>query len=64
MAFTGLAVHAFIPLQADIGELAVGRRGNGGGITWGSSIHQAAAGVFFAASLYHGFTLVGFLRES
>ena len=54
-AFAGLAGHAVLPLQGNIVALIQGERG---AIEWTTTIHQSAAGVFFAASMYHGWTMI------
>jgi hypothetical protein len=55
-AFAGLAVHGIIPLQADIVQIIEGRRDLE--MIWTTQAHQMAAGVFFTASLYHGWNML------
>jgi hypothetical protein len=56
VAFAGLATHGILPLQEDIVEIIGGKTGSQ--IEWTTSIHQMAAGVFFSASLYHGWQVI------
>ena len=55
VAFAGLATHGVVPLQEDIVAMIQGQPGT---IQWATTVHQAAAGVFFSASLYHGWCIV------
>ena len=55
-AFAGLAVHGIIPLQADIVQIIEGRQDLQ--MIWTTQAHQMAAGVFFTASLYHGWNML------
>ena len=55
-AFAGLAVHGVIPLQANIVQIIEGRRDLE--MIWTTQVHQMAAGVFFTASLYHGWNMI------
>ena len=48
-AFTGLWMHAVVPLQPDIIEVMEGRVD---GANLMSGAHQMAAGIFFMASMY------------
>ena len=45
-----------IPLQEDIVQIIGGRRDLE--MVWTTQVHQMAAGVFFTASLYHGWNMV------
>jgi hypothetical protein len=55
-AFAGLALHGIIPLQADIVQIIEGRRDLD--MIWTTQVHLMAAGVFFTASLYHGWNML------
>lgn len=55
-AFAGLAVHAVVPLQSDIVQIIEGQRDLE--MIWTTQVHQMAAGVFFTASLYHGWNML------
>ena len=56
VAFAGLAVHGIIPLQEDIVQIIQGRRDLQ--MIWTTQVHQMAAGIFFTASLYHGYNML------